>query len=221
MESIACAAVSGCENSSDSAETEEGRQANAAARLTKAGGGVKGKELNSGIRGGLWDRKHSDVMGLAIYLFGWCVHRQTTQRDGVGLVLRGKPLTYELISEDTGWETWKLRRWMKILQDAGYLAVKYTTYHRMIIRVLKAKKFSAKQLQFPQVFPQSISAECAREAVRNVHESRNDFSLNRKNRVVVGVALIPETPPPPIPKIEPRKADPWEEARARLFKKVP
>jgi DNA-binding transcriptional regulator YhcF (GntR family) len=38
--------------------------------------------------------------------------------------------------------------------------------------------------------------------------------------VVVGVALTPE-PPPPIPKIEPQKADPWEEARARLFAKVP
>lgn len=145
---------------------------------------MKGKELNSGIRGGLWDRKHSDTMGMAVYLFGWCVHRQTTQRNGVGLVLRGKPMTYDIISQDTGWETWKLRRWMKILQDTGYLAVKYTTFHRMIIRVLKAKKFDPKQLELPAQLVRNVhessSAECARIPIRNVHESRNDFSLNRK-----------------------------------------
>lgn len=41
-------------------------------------------------------------------------------------------------------------------------------------------------------------------------------SLNSSS-VVVGVALTPETPPP-ILKIEPPKADDWEDARARIFR---
>ena len=64
---------------------------------------IGGKRLNSGIRGGLWEKKHSDAMGESVFLFGWLILRQTTQRNGTGLVLRGKPLTYADITSDTRW----------------------------------------------------------------------------------------------------------------------
>ncbi len=91
-------------------------------------------------------------MGSAVWLFGWLIHRQTTQRNGSGLVLRGKPLTYAAISEDTGWPPRTIRKWMAKLRETGYVDVKHSCYSHLVIRVLNAKKFGSRQLDFPQ-FP--------------------------------------------------------------------
>ena len=118
---------------------------------------MRGKQLNSGIRGGLWDDAHLDRMGHAVWLFGWLVHRQTRERFGVGLVLGGSPLTYEMIREDTGMPARTLKRWMSRLVRAGYVRVTHRAHKRMVIEIVKAKKFGPQQLRFPQqrlAFPQ-------------------------------------------------------------------
>lgn len=124
---------------------------------------MKGKELNSGIRGGLWHAKHYLAMGDAIWLFGWLVHRQTTQKNGEGLVLRGMLLTYDAIAQDTGYNPLTLKKWMRCLREKGYVSVKHGCYSKMVVRVLKAKKFAAKQLSmvagFAQSFPQPSRAK--------------------------------------------------------------
>ncbi|MFQ5696339.1 MAG: hypothetical protein ACE5HB_10150, partial [Terriglobia bacterium] len=56
----------------------------------------------AGIRGGLFEEKHRRAMGPAVWLFGWLVDRQTSQRDGRGLVLYGQPLRLERIAAETG-----------------------------------------------------------------------------------------------------------------------
>jgi hypothetical protein len=141
---------------------------------------MRGKQLNSGICGGLWERKHSEAMGdSAVFLFGWLVHRQTTQCDGVGLVLRGRPLTYAEIEEDTGWPRSKLRRWMDLLRRRRYIEVRHSVYKRMVIRVLNAKKFSNRQLdllRLPQASTGSNGAaarliECASAPFKERAES--------------------------------------------------
>ena len=111
---------------------------------------LRGKNLNCGIRGGLWDEAHLERMGPAVWLFGWLVHRQTREHNGVGLVLGGSPLTYKIISQDTGMAERTLKRWMARLGRSGYVRVKHTTYKRMIIQITKAKKFGPQQLRFPQ-----------------------------------------------------------------------
>lgn len=111
---------------------------------------MRGKNLNCGIRGGLWDEAHLERMGPAVWLFGWLVHRQTREHNGVGLVLGGSPLTYKIISDDTGMAVRTLKRWMARLGRSGYVRVKHTTYKRMIIQITKAKKFGPQQLRFPQ-----------------------------------------------------------------------
>jgi hypothetical protein len=117
--------------------------------------------LNSGIRGGLWEKKHSDAMGESVFLFGWLVLRQTTQRNGTGLVLRGKPLTYADITADTGWPERTLHRWMARLQQAAYIEVSHSVYSRMVIRILNAKKFNPKQLDLPTYPGPSSTPEVA------------------------------------------------------------
>jgi len=122
---------------------------------------IGGKGLNSGIRGGLWEVKHYKAMGDAVWLFGWLVHRQTTEKNGEGLVLRGMPLTYADISNDTGWPERTIRRWMATLRFQGYVSVKHGCYSKMILRVLNAKKFSSKQLQFDPDLPHSSRPDVA------------------------------------------------------------
>lgn len=111
---------------------------------------MRGKHLNSGIRGGLWEEQHLQSMGPAVWLFGWLVHRQTRERDGVGLVLAGSPLTYQIIGQDTGIAERTLKRWMARLARTGYVQVRHTAHKRMIIQIAKAKKFGPQQLGFPQ-----------------------------------------------------------------------
>lgn len=119
---------------------------------------MRGKHLNSGIRGGLWEDEHLERMGPAVWLFGWLVHRQTRERYGVGLVLGGSPLTYEIIGQDTGMASRTLKRWMARLVRAGYVRVRHCAHKRMVIEIAKAKKFGPQQLEFPQKpagFPQA------------------------------------------------------------------
>jgi len=118
---------------------------------------MRGKQLNSGIRGGLWDDAHLERMGAAVWLFGWLVHRQTRERFGVGLVLGGSPLTYEIIRQDTGMPIRTLKRWMSRLTRSGYVRITHSAHKRMVIEIVKAKKFGPQQLKFPQqclAFPQ-------------------------------------------------------------------
>lgn len=118
--------------------------------------------LNSGIRGGLWEKKHSDAMGSAVFLFGWLVHRQTKEVHGSGLVWRGHPFTYEEISAGSGWPVATVRTWMRRLVEKRYIEVRYTCYKQMVIRIPKAKKFGAKQIHLFDRKSTGISAQPSR-----------------------------------------------------------
>lgn len=121
-------------------------------------GAFGGRHLNAGIRGGLFEVKHWDKMGDAIWLFGWLVHRQTKQR---GLVLGGHALTYREIQEDTGYPERTLRRWMARLQREGYVSVKHSSYCKLVVTVLNAKKFNPRQLELPVPAQESTRPEMA------------------------------------------------------------
>lgn len=105
---------------------------------TKARRTSRQSAFNSGVRGGLFEKKHSDAMGESVFLFGWLVTRQTKSD---GLVFGGHAFTYPEISEESGWPVRTLERWMARLRTGGYIRVKHTVYHRMIIRILNPKKF--------------------------------------------------------------------------------
>lgn len=108
---------------------------------------MKGKELNSGIRGGLWDEKHRGRMSDAVWLFGWAVHRQTREEGRLGWVLGGMTLTFQMISDDTGFPVGTLKRWMETLTRERYLNTERVMQgHQCVgmrIFVLNAKKFSS------------------------------------------------------------------------------
>jgi hypothetical protein len=101
---------------------------------------MRGKDYNAGLRGVLFDRKHYERMGAAIWLYGWLVLRQTHQQGPIGWVLGGAPVSYREIEEETGFNVRTVERWMQILRRYGYIETTAAPAG-MVIRIMKAKKF--------------------------------------------------------------------------------
>ena len=77
---------------------------------------MRGKNYNAGLRGVLFEARHYARMGSAVWLYGWLVLRQTREREGIGFVLGGRPVTYREIEEETGFAQKSLQRWMHALR---------------------------------------------------------------------------------------------------------
>lgn len=110
---------------------------------------MRPKNLNTGLRGGLFEAKHVMHMGPALWLYGWLVMRQTTEHGPIGLVLSGRPITYREIEQETGFNRRTLERWMRRLRRGGYIettpAIESGAAVGLVVRILKAKKFGACQ----------------------------------------------------------------------------
>ena len=141
--------------------------------------------FNSGVRGGLFEKKHSDAMGESIFLFGWLVTRQTKSD---GLVFGGHAFTYPEISEESGWPVRTLERWMARLRAGGYVRVKHTTYCRMIIWVLNPKKFS------PSTPPEMADLNASPTPPTVADSTARSGGL--KHRSVIGSKKSPPPTPP-------------------------
>lgn len=114
---------------------------------------MRGKNYNVGLRGVLFEARHYARMGQAVWLFGWLVLRETREREGVGFVLGGRPVTYREIEEETGFSRKSLERWMRSLRKAGYIETT-TAPGGIIVRIQKAKKFvRCGSSESPRQFP--------------------------------------------------------------------
>lgn len=79
-------------------------------------------------------------MGDAIWLFLWCLKRQTTELKGIGYVYYGQPITYERIHKETKHSIRSIRRWMSKLLLEGYIRLERKRAGNRIM-ILNAKKF--------------------------------------------------------------------------------
>ena len=119
---------------------------------------MRGKDFNTGLRGGLFEAQHYARMGAAIWLYGWLVLRQTRQQGQMGWVLGGSPVSYHEIEEETGFNVRTLERWMRDLRRAGYIETE-SAPSGVVVRITKAKKFP----RFPQA-PRKSSGGIRRHA---------------------------------------------------------
>jgi hypothetical protein len=101
---------------------------------------MRGKDYNAGLRGVLFEARHHQRMGAAVWLYGWLVLRQTHQQGDVGWVLGGAPISYREIEEETGFNCRTLERWMHTLRRQGYIETEAAPAG-VIVRITKAKKF--------------------------------------------------------------------------------
>ena len=137
-------------------------------------------QFYSGIRNGLWEPKHEEKMGKAVFLFGWLVSRQTAQNGSTGLVFGGMLLTYEEISQRSGWPARKLRHWLDLLRQEGYIELVRKS-RGFAIRILNAKKFGHAQavLAFSDC-QETVTHDCqpfgTHEQKTVTHRGRNLFN---------------------------------------------
>jgi hypothetical protein len=101
---------------------------------------MRGKDYNTGLRGVLFESRHYERMGAAVWLYGWLVLRQTHQQGSLGWVLGGSPVSYREIEEETGFNCRTLERWMQVLRREGYIETDVDP-GGLVIRITKAKKF--------------------------------------------------------------------------------
>lgn len=92
------------------------------------------------VTNNLLDKKHIENMGSSVWLFMWLLDRMTSvNEDGVGKVLGGKPITYEIIEESLGISKRTYARWIETLRTTGYINT-IRTPAGLSISVNKAKK---------------------------------------------------------------------------------
>lgn len=118
---------------------------------------MREKNFNAGLRGVLFEARHYERMGSAIWLFGWLVLRQTHQSGSVGWVLGGAPVSYREIEEETGFNCRTLERWMKTLRQQGYIETDAVP-GGLVIRIAKAKKFPQPGRRFAEGARRSAGA---------------------------------------------------------------
>jgi len=106
---------------------------------------IKYGNRNCGLRTNLFERKHRERMGSAIWLFGVLVRLQTTQKGDHGILLRAHHFTYDELAWLMDEKPRTVRHWLDILRRHGYVRVKWTTGKKMILWVLNAKKFVSAQ----------------------------------------------------------------------------
>ncbi|MEN6370915.1 MAG: helix-turn-helix domain-containing protein [Armatimonadota bacterium] len=89
---------------------------------------------------GLLTPEHVHNIGPASWVYMWCIDRITKEEDGLGIVLGGKPVTYEDISRDLGIPVPTVRKHVSRLKAYGYLEI-IRTQSAIKIFVTKSKKF--------------------------------------------------------------------------------
>ncbi len=102
---------------------------------------MRGKDYNTGLRGVLFEARHYEKMGAAVWLYGWLVLRQTHQHGEMGCVLGGSAISYREIEEETGFKRRTLECWMRVLRREGYIETSAAPAG-VVVRITKAKKFS-------------------------------------------------------------------------------
>jgi hypothetical protein len=89
----------------------------------------------------LLEPKHRKKIGPALWEFLWCIDKTTKEKDGVGIVYGGKPVTFAEIAEDLGVSEKTIQRHIDRLAWANYIELILTPRGQQI-RVLNSCKFT-------------------------------------------------------------------------------
>lgn len=102
---------------------------------------------------GIFEPKHYKQIGTALWFFSWCISATTKEvmdEEGVtwGHVLGKKPLKLSEMAEPFGVDEKTVRRWIKSLEQYGYIRVSRAPYG-IILEVRNSKKRLDKNVHSP------------------------------------------------------------------------
>lgn len=123
---------------------------------TRRIGAVPKTALWSGLKGGIFDAKHTKAMGSAIWLFGYLCMRQTQLNEaGEGVVRYGNPTSRADIAADTGWSDSNVKRWTVRLVRVGYIRTVRSGNDGLIFFIKKGKNKAKNPKCSPRFLPHS------------------------------------------------------------------
>ena len=84
-------------------------------------------------------------MGVSVWLYLWLLDKMTSvSESGIGLVLGGKPVTFEMVQESLGMSRATYKRHISMLRQGGYIKTTQAPYG-IIFRVIDTKKIFKKR----------------------------------------------------------------------------
>jgi DNA-binding MarR family transcriptional regulator len=131
------------------------------------------------ISNNLLDPLHCQKISDAVWLFMWLIDKMTSINEKQGKVLGGKPIKYIDIKKDLGISRSTYYRWMKKLEDSGYINTIRTPYGVSIV-VLKAKKRFNKKVSDASKMTNPITCvknDTSPTTINDTSDSINDTSL--------------------------------------------
>jgi hypothetical protein len=88
---------------------------------------------------GLLTPQHRKQMGIAIWVYEWCLRRITHEKDGLGFVLGGSRIKVGRIARELGVSERSVKTDLARLRTYGYLQIKRIPYG-LVITVLRSKR---------------------------------------------------------------------------------
>lgn len=130
--------------------------------------------------------KHRIEMGNAIWEFLWCLDRMTRiDRNGVGLVLGGKPVNLKDFSVQLGTSDTTTSRNLQRLSKAGYVILTHTPYG-IRISIPKAKKRFNRNVNPQNInrFSDSDKGSFNRNVKPSIRNDKPPFIFDKPNKTV-------------------------------------
>lgn len=139
--------------------------------------------------------EHLPQMGMAIWLYLWCLDKITYEQDGVGHVLGGAPIKVGKIAEELGRSPRAVRRDFKLLRSR-YLKLRWTPYG-YVIEVLNSQKFGIwKPLGSPAT--KCKARDKSGEARTKNGQATTEFGRSKEDSAVAAVDTAAKQLPPPV-----------------------
>lgn len=148
------------------------------------------RDFNIGIRSGILDQKHMDVLGKSpLWLYLWLIDRQGKRTDKVS---GGKPIVAtDFIEDFPEVDERTYRRWLKLLVENGYISTTRTP-HGYVIAIEKSKKWhksdrtemSDQPKKRPDTVVRSDRTEMSDHPDRNVRSNIRATISNNKATII-------------------------------------
>lgn len=122
---------------------------------------------------GILEAKHRKRIGPAIWEYLWCLDRITKERNGVGIVLGGKPVNSEEIAKSFGVGEKTVRTHLERLEDGQYIQ-RTLTPRGYSIRVLNSDKFGKKKAVSGRTEKPDHSEQNARPLEQNARPNKTE-----------------------------------------------
>ena len=129
------------------------------------------------VKNDLLEPKHFKAIGQALWLYLWLLDKMTSiSEDGVGKVLGGVPIKFEKINSDLPMSPSSYTRYIKALEQAGYITALRTPYGH-VFKITKAKKIFKNRENHKK-------AESQKKRITNVTAENHKCDGNKEDNTV-------------------------------------